>query len=128
MKYVKPFITCNENAKEMISFYKDVFSADLLSIEEFKDVPMANDGDVLNARLLIKDLELNFMDMKKEYFVGYTHSFSFLIECDSKDEFYKYFDQLKVDGNVMMGPEPVMMWELTTWVTDKYGVTWQLIV
>ena len=37
------------------------------------------------------------------------------------------FNELSAEGTVIMGPEPVMQLRLVSWLTDKFGVTWQLV-
>jgi predicted 3-demethylubiquinone-9 3-methyltransferase (glyoxalase superfamily) len=37
------------------------------------------------------------------------------------------FDNLTKDGKVLMGPEPYDNFRKVTWLTDKYGITWQLV-
>ncbi|MBC8922950.1 VOC family protein, partial [Escherichia coli] len=46
--------------------------------------------------------------------------------ADTEDEFDTLFEKLAKEGTVMMGPEAVEALRKVAWVTDKYGITWQL--
>lgn len=48
------------------------------------------------------------------------------IFADTEDEFDTLFEKLAKEGTVMMGPEAVEALRKVAWVTDKYGITWQL--
>lgn len=129
-KKLTPFIVTRGNGKEMIDYYVSVFNdSEIISMVFYKDVPMATDGDLLNGYVRLFDQEFYFMDLSKEYHPNYdANTENFLVQTESEEEFYQYFDKLKVDGKVMMGPEPVMAYKLVTWVIDKYGITWQLVL
>lgn len=115
------FLTCDSNGVEMMGYYQGIFNnCEILSQNII-------DGNLITGQLKLEELEIYFMDMEPKYFVGYKHSFSILLHVESEEIFMKYFDKLKFEGQVMMGPEPVFDIKLVTWVTDKYGITWQLV-
>jgi predicted 3-demethylubiquinone-9 3-methyltransferase (glyoxalase superfamily) len=67
------------------------------------------------------------MDMEKAYSVPFSWATSFLANLDDEQEFDRLFGLLAAGGVIMMGPESVMHLRKVAWVTDKFGVTWQLV-
>ena len=56
-----------------------------------------------------------------------TWAVSLYVDCEDEASFDNYFDSLSADGVVMMGPEAVGELRAVAWVTDQFGVTWQLV-
>jgi len=49
-------------------------------------------------------------------------------DCQDESEFDTLFARLAQDAKaVMIGPEPVLAFRKVAWVTDRFGVTWQLV-
>jgi predicted 3-demethylubiquinone-9 3-methyltransferase (glyoxalase superfamily) len=70
-----------------------------------------------------------FLDMNAEYDCpSFNWATSLYLDCDSVDEFDAVFNGLAQGGSVMMKEEPFMEFRKVTWVTDKYGVTWQPVL
>jgi len=68
------------------------------------------------------------MDLPKAYPApAFSWATSLLINCRDEREFDAIFGALSQDGTVMMDPEPVMDMRKAAWLTDKFGVTWQLV-
>lgn len=124
-----PFIVTKANGIEMINYYVDIFNdSEILSLEYYNDLPHGEPEDLLNGHVKLFDQEFFFMDLRDKYNPNGDYTENFLVEVCSKEEFDQYFDALKEGGSVMMGPEPVLMYELCTWLKDKYGITWQFVL
>ena len=67
------------------------------------------------------------MDMEAEHAVPFSWATSVYIDCPTEELFDELFAKLTVNGMVMMGPEPVLQFRKVAWVTDQFGVTWQLV-
>lgn len=131
MKSNFPFLTLNGTSEAAMSFYVSTFpNARITSLEYFTvDDPNGDTGKVQNGLLSVGPLQIGFLDMPTSYPAPAPNwATSFMLECDSKAEFQTIFDSLSTDGSVMMGPEPVYDWQLATWVIDKFGITWQLLL
>ena len=129
-----PFLTFAGQAEAAMDHYQDVFKGsqrlnltlienDLAFKAAGKDV-----GKVLNGQLLIKGQLVMFMDIAPEYAVPFNWASSLYIHCDSEEEFDSLFAGLSSGGTVMMGPEKVLDLHKGAWVTDRFGVTWQLVL
>lgn len=124
------FLSFNGNAQKAMEFYQlilpDVRTESLTLFG--KDDPNGEEGKVLNGTLSIADQSIMFMDMQPAYPAPpFSWAASLLINCATESEFELIFNALSQNGNVMMDPEPVFHMRKCTWVTDQFGVTWQLI-
>lgn len=124
------FLTFNGNAREAMEFYAAaVPGARIESLALFgEDAPNGDEGTVLNGSLSIGDANLLFMDMQAASPApAFSWATSLFLACADEDEFDRAFAGLSQDGAVMMGPEPVMDLRKVAWVTDRFGVTWQMV-
>lgn len=123
-----PFLTFAGQAEEAMNFYKGVFpDASSISLVCIEDPQLGTVGKVLNGQMTIKGQLLMFMDVPEGQAVPFNWSISLYVNCADEPEFDTIFEALSKDGTVMMGPEPVMNLRKVTWVTDRFGVTWQLV-
>lgn len=124
------FLTFNGTAEEAMKFYQEILpNAKIENLTLFeKDAPNGDEGKVLNGTLSFAGQEILFMDMQQKYPApAFSWATSLFVTCVSEAEFDKIFNAVAQEGFVMMGPEPVMDIRKCAWVTDKFGVTWQLI-
>lgn len=124
------FLTFTGNAEEAMRLYEEKLPGakiESLSLYE-KGNEAGDEGKVINGVLSFLDQKIMFMDMAAAYPApSFNWSTSLLIGCVDESEFDILFATLSAEGNVMMGPEPVMHMRKCAWVTDKFGVTWQLV-
>lgn len=125
---VTTFLTFSGNAEEAMNYYISIFpNSEILELTRYKDGKMGTPGTVLNGTFKIYDQIFMAMDLPQPHAPEFTWGISLLINCKEESEFDSYFEKLSTDGFVMMGPEEVMDIKKAAWVTDKFGVTWQLI-
>lgn len=130
---IKPFLTFNGNAEEAMRFYEhNLPDAKITTLTPYgKEHPYAAEGDetrVLMGALSLLGQEILFLDMTTAYPAPeFNWAVSLLIDCHTELEFDAIFSSLSQDGVVMMGPEAIPGFRKCAWVTDKFGVTWQMI-
>lgn len=130
---ISPFLTFNGHAEQAMNFYVSVLpNSQILNLVRFgKNHPFAKEDEqekVLFGALSISGQEIMFMDMDKSNPVPeFSWSTSLYYDCSDEKEFDLIFENLKQGGVVMMGPEAVGNLRKCSWVTDKFGVTWQLV-
>ena len=114
------FLSFPGNASNAIEYYLRILPGVVLSsITHYPDSER-----VLNAQLIFRGEMLMLMDV--DDCPPFSWSASLYVETESEEEFHAFFFGLKEDGVVLMGPEPAGKMELVAWVTDKFGLTWQL--
>lgn len=123
------FLTFNGDAQQAMKHYEAVIpGARIESLALFGEgEPHGDAGTVLNGTLAIGEARLLFMDMQAANPApAFSWATSLFLACDDEEGFDRAFAGLSADGMVMMGPEPVMGLRKVAWVTDRFGVTWQL--
>jgi predicted 3-demethylubiquinone-9 3-methyltransferase (glyoxalase superfamily) len=124
-----PFLTFPGTAEAAVNFYVSVFpNSKINEITRIENPEHGEVGKVLNLDFELDGLNFYALDMEKQYLPDFTWAISLYKECTDEDEFNAIFKQLSTNGNVLMGPEPIMGLKLATWVTDQFGVTWQLVL
>lgn len=130
---VSPFLTFNGQASHALDFYASIFpDTKKLELVRFgENHPFAKEDEqakILFGSLSISGQEIMVMDMDKSHPVPeFSWSTSLYFDCKDEEEFDRVFDKIKQSGTVMMGPEAVGNIRKCAWVTDKFGVTWQLV-
>ncbi|BAK80577.1 VOC family protein [Candidatus Arthromitus sp. SFB-rat-Yit] len=135
---VKPFITFKGNANEAINFYEEVFNGtdkkvmyygDMPSDPEFK-IDENKKNWVLHGTLNICGSEIMFSDTDESLHNENTFNpscmISIAVDFKSEDEIRSAYEKLKEGGYVMMELSPQFFAGLYAWVSDKFGVTWQM--
>ncbi|ENR6337789.1 VOC family protein [Listeria monocytogenes] len=127
-KRISTFFTFNGNGEEAFNFYLDTFpDAKKVGLTYFTKPEQGGDiGKVLNATFEMKGVSFMIMDMTNNASPDFSWATTTLYFADTEDEFDTLFEKLAKEGTVMMGPEAVEALRKVAWVTDKYGITWQL--
>ena len=128
---VTPFISFTDCAEEAVNFYISTFpNSKIQEIEYFKEGELGIEGKVKKICFTIMGKSFMGMDfMVMEGSDGPVPSWfiSLYVNCSDEIMFDNVFNKLSKEGNVLMGPEPLLNFKKVTWVTDKFGITWQLI-
>ncbi|WP_137596893.1 VOC family protein [Paucilactobacillus kaifaensis] len=125
-----PCFTFAGTAEDAMKFYTTVFDdTKIAAMELYTEAkPIGELGKVFFATLELNGNEIYFMDLPIDAGVPkQTWATSYMLYCDTEEQFDRYFDGIAPTGEVMMGPEAVEGFKKATWVTDKFGVTWQLV-
>ncbi|PEJ54526.1 hypothetical protein CN692_19530 [Bacillus sp. AFS002410] len=124
-----PFLTFSGNAEEAMNYYIRTFpDSKLVSLRRFTKEDRGVEGKIMNGIIEILGQTFMVLDMDKESCPDFTWAVSFYLECKNDAEFDLIFDGLKSDGKVLMGPVEMNDFSKVTWVTDCFGVTWQLVL
>lgn len=122
------FLTFPETAEEAMNFYVSIFpNSSITSLTKIDEDERGEGGRVINGQFVLDGQHFMAMDMEKEFLPDFSWATSLYVACEDEPTFDNYFDSLSADGTVMMGPEPVGELRSVSWVTDQYGVTWQLV-
>jgi len=123
-----PFLSFSGNAEEAMRYYESVFGAKIDSITHFQPGQPGDVGKVINGVLDFDGMKLMFMDMPAAYPApAFSWATSLFLTFPDEPSFDASFTGISTGGTVMMGPEPVNDIRKCAWVTDKFGVTWQLV-
>lgn len=120
MQKITPFIWFNNNAEEAMNYYVTVFkNSKIIDIERYAGDQGIPGEKELKGKVLTGVFEImgqKFMCIDGGPIFELTGAVSFLMEFDTQDELDEIWDKLSDGGkNQQCG-----------WVTDKFGVTWQI--
>jgi predicted 3-demethylubiquinone-9 3-methyltransferase (glyoxalase superfamily) len=119
MQKVTPFLWFNGQAEEAANFYCALFPDSKITAvthytEAGKELHNQPVGSVMTVEFEI--LGQNFTALNAGTEFQFSPATSFMVHCDSQEEVDKYWDAL-CDGGQPMA---------CGWLTDKFGVTWQI--
>lgn len=125
---VVPFLTFPGTAIEAVEYYtKLIPNSRIIELTRIENPEYGEIGKALNITFELDGLKVFALDMKKEDAPEFNWSFTFYKECETEELFHTIFNGLSKNGQVLMGPEALMDFKLATWVTDQFGLTWQLV-
>jgi predicted 3-demethylubiquinone-9 3-methyltransferase (glyoxalase superfamily) len=124
---VRPFLMFTGQAEEAINFYVSLFqSARVLNMVKYgKDGP-GTPGSVMKAAFSIGEQTIMCIDSPAVHDFSFTPSFSLFVGCESEDDIRRLSEALSEGGSVLMPLGSYGFSRKFAWVTDRYGVSWQL--
>ena len=126
---ITPCITYTGSAEEAINYYVSIFpNSKIETIEYYKKGERGVEGKVSRAAFRLMDKLFMAFDMEESECPEHNWAISFYINCIDEIQFNSIFNKLSENGTVLMGPEAVSMYRMAAWITDKYGITWQILL
>jgi predicted 3-demethylubiquinone-9 3-methyltransferase (glyoxalase superfamily) len=128
MTRATPFLLFQRaRAREAIDFYvATVPGSRVDSIELFGAEGPGPKGTVLRAHLTLAGQEVMIHDSFIVHGFDFTPSISFFLDCDDEAEFDRLFAALGEGGQVLMPPANYGWSPKFGWLSDAFGVSWQL--
>lgn len=124
-----PFLMFTGQAEEAVRFYVSTFpDAEILHLDCYGRDDPDREGTVKSATFRIADLTLRCIDSPEVHAFGFTPAVSFFFDCADETTFNALFDRLSDQGNVFMPPDRYPFARRFAWLSDRYGVSWQLSV
>jgi predicted 3-demethylubiquinone-9 3-methyltransferase (glyoxalase superfamily) len=125
---IKPFLMFqNNDAEAAMSFYVSLFpDSEIIDIVRYGPGEAGAEGSVHNATLSIAGQKVMCIDSPVKHAFNFTPSFSFFIDCSSQEEQNRLVTALSEGGAVLMPLGNYGFSRQFAWVSDKYGVSWQL--
>ena len=131
MQKITPNLWFNRNAKEAVDFYTAVFPEGKITFtsyyptEGLADFQKEFAGDVLAINFEIMGHAFTAINADNTFKPNPSVSFS--IMCKTKDEVNALWEKLIDGGSVLMPLQKYDFSEHYGWLSDKYGVSWQMI-
>ena len=116
MQKITPFLWFDNNAEEAVNFYLSVFkNSKLGSVQRYGAAGPGKEGDVMSVTFEIDGEEFYTLNGGSNY--KFSPATSFFIDCKTQEEVDHLWESLSEGGQQMA----------CGWLTDKFGVTWQIV-
>lgn len=124
---ITPFLMFEGVAEQAMQLYVGLFARSMVkSIERYRSGDAGPEGSVKRADFVIAGQDVMCIDSPAKHAFTFTPSMSFFVECDDEAELDRAFAVLSAGGGVLMPPDNYGFSRKFTWVSDRYGVSWQL--
>jgi predicted 3-demethylubiquinone-9 3-methyltransferase (glyoxalase superfamily) len=113
---ITPFLWFDHQAEEAANFYVSIFeNAKILSVSRYGEESPGEPGTVMTVSFELDGQEFIALNGGPEY--TFTPAISFSIDCKTQQEVDHFWNRLSEGGQTNQ----------CGWLSDKYGVTWQVV-
>lgn len=124
---VTPFLLFQGQAEEAIKLYTQVVpNSHVVRIEKYSPGDSGPAGKIRRANIVLAGQAVMAIDSPILHKFSFTPAISFFVECKSEAEIRTLVKTLGEGGPALMPLDNYGFSTLFAWVTDLYGVTWQL--
>lgn len=123
---MRPFITVEQRATEMLAFYESVFPSFVLISKKHHAEP--HQAAIMLAVFSVRGQEVMVSDSVVTHDWAITPGISFFLDMDKGDQLDALAQRLQEDGRVHMPPGDYGFSARFAWVEDRFGVNWQMNV
>jgi predicted 3-demethylubiquinone-9 3-methyltransferase (glyoxalase superfamily) len=114
-------------AEEAIQFYVSLFqNSRIITIARYGAGEQGSEGAISHALFTLNGQEYMAMESNLAHHFTFTPAVSIFVNCESEAEIETLFHKLSDSGSVLMELNTYPFSEKYGWVTDKYGLSWQL--
>ena len=127
MQKITTFLMFNGRAEEAMNLYTSLFKqSEILGITRYGAKEAGAEGTVQHASFTLNGQEFMCIDSNAQHAFTFTPSISLYVRCDTEEEIDMVFAKLSQDGQIHMPLRRYPFSERFGWVSDKFGVSWQL--
>ena len=127
MQKITTFLMFTGNAEEAMDFYMSLFSgSQILDITRYGPGEAGAEGNVMHATFLLNGQEFMCIDSNIEHAFTFTPAISLYVNCETEAEIDRLFERLTQAGQVLMPLDHYPFSQKFAWVSDRFGVSWQL--
>jgi predicted 3-demethylubiquinone-9 3-methyltransferase (glyoxalase superfamily) len=124
---IQPFLMFEGHAEEAMRFYVSLFpGSTVMEVSRYGEGGPGAAGSIMKAVFSLNGQTVICTDSPVKHGFTFTPSFSFFVDCAGEDDLRRWAAALGEDGKVLMGIADYGFSRLFTWVSDRYGVSWQL--
>jgi predicted 3-demethylubiquinone-9 3-methyltransferase (glyoxalase superfamily) len=110
------------NAEEAMNLYTSVFEdSAIINIQRYEDT-----GKVMFATFSLQGQIFRCIDSTVKHAFTFTPSVSVYVEFEKAEDLDHVFSELSIDGGVLMPLDAYPFSKRFAWISDRYGVSWQL--
>ncbi|MHB8540079.1 MAG: VOC family protein [Candidatus Acidiferrales bacterium] len=116
MQKITPFLWFDTKAEEAANFYVSIFkNSKILSVTRYGDAGPGPKGSVMSATFELDGQQFFALNGGPQF--KFTPAISLFVNCETQQEVDELWEKLSASGRK----------DRCGWLTDKYGVSWQII-
>jgi predicted 3-demethylubiquinone-9 3-methyltransferase (glyoxalase superfamily) len=127
MQKITTFLMFAGMAEEAMNFYTSLFEgSQILNITRYGPDQAGAEESVMHATFSLNGQEFMCIDSSTQHDFTFTPAISLYVNCETTAEIERLFKELSKDGQVLMPLDHYPFSEKFAWVSDRFGVSWQL--
>lgn len=127
MQKITTFFMFDGKAEEAMNFYTSLFeNSKILSITRYGQSEAGAEGTVMHATFSLGGQEFMCIDSNVKHEFTFTPAISLYVNCETDEKIDQLFTKLSQGGQVLMPLDRYPFSEKFAWVSDRYGISWQL--
>ncbi len=124
---IRPFLMFEGAAEEAMNLYVSLFPGSRIdSIVKYGPGEPGPEGTVQLATFTLVGQTVMCIDSPAKHAFAFTPSFSFFVDLETGEELERLAAILGEGGAVMMPLDNYGFSQRFTWLSDRFGVSWQL--
>jgi predicted 3-demethylubiquinone-9 3-methyltransferase (glyoxalase superfamily) len=125
MQKISPCLWYNNQAEEAVNLYTSAFAGSrIMDVMRYGDAGPGPAGSVLLVNFELAGQRFIALNGGTQF--QFTPAVSFFVNCDTREELDQRWDKLSAGGMVLMEPGEYPFSKRFGWLSDRYGVSWQL--
>jgi predicted 3-demethylubiquinone-9 3-methyltransferase (glyoxalase superfamily) len=114
-------------AEEAMNFYMSLFeNSKVEHITKYGPNQGGVEGSIMHAKFTLNGQEFMCIDSAVKHQFTFTPAMSLYVDCNSEAEVDKLFSALSEGGQVLMPLGAYPFSKKYAWLSDRFGVSWQL--
>ncbi|MEO7311045.1 MAG: VOC family protein [Chitinophagaceae bacterium] len=127
MQKLTTFLMFEGKAEAAMNFYISLFKdSAIISIKRNDKGDMGAENSVQHATFTLAGQQFMCIDSPPVHGFTFTPAMSIYVSCKSEQEIKILFEKLSAGGSVLMPLGTYPFSDRYAWVTDQFGVAWQL--
>lgn len=127
MQKITTFLMFEGRAEEAMNFYTSLFpDSGITHIKRYGANEGGPEGSVFHATFTLNGQSFMCIDSPANHGFTFTPSMSLYVTCQTEEEIDTLFAKLSDGGFIMMPLDAYPFASKFAWVSDRFGVSWQL--
>jgi predicted 3-demethylubiquinone-9 3-methyltransferase (glyoxalase superfamily) len=124
---IKTFLTFDGRCEQAMNFYVALFrDAAVTGVRRYGADGPGAEGSVMQASFTIQGQTFMCIDSPVKHGFTFTPAMSLFVDCADEAEIDGLFAKLSDGGQILMPLNPYPFSRKFGWLSDKFGVSWQL--
>jgi predicted 3-demethylubiquinone-9 3-methyltransferase (glyoxalase superfamily) len=116
IQLITPFLWFDHQAEEAVAFYVSIFkNSKIDTVTRYGEAGPGLKGSAMTVAFELDGQRFVALNGGPHY--KFTPAISFVVNCQNQQEVDQYWERLSAEGGIVE----------CGWVTDKYGVSWQVV-